>query len=62
MARWEGLVQAIEENPLVLGLPSCDRRVRGWLGVAEGSRSVPGCRAPRLVKALNYLQLPLVLG
>ena len=56
----EGFEQAVEENPLVLGLPSCERRVRGWLGVAEGSRSVPGCRAPRLVKTLSDPQLFLV--
>ena len=60
MTKWEGLEQAIEENPLALGLPNCERRVRGWLGVAEGSRSLPGCRAPRLVKALSDLQLFLV--
>ena len=61
MTRREGLEQAIEENPLVLGLPSCHRRVRGWLGVAWGSRSLPGCRAPRMVEALSDLQLFVAL-
>ena len=57
----ECLEQAVEEVLLVLGLPRCRCRVLGWLGVARGSCSVPGCWPPRLVEALSYLQLLLVL-
>ena len=57
----ECLEQAVEEVLLVLGLPRCRRRVLGWLGVARGSCPVPGCWPPRLVEALSYLQLLLVL-
>ena len=62
MARRDGFEQAVEEIPLVLGLPSRQRRVRGWMASAGGPRSLLGCRAPRLAKALSDLQLLLAFG
>ena len=43
VARWGGLEKAVEENPLVLGLPSRKRRVRGWpgLGLAWSGWGLP---------------------